>query len=97
MSIFMRLSDLIIMKTKIKMKQRSHKYGINKLNSIHGQIYSINIKTVSLWWCLHVLSNTKATFEAQFIKKLRNTEAKLNKSVTYKKSVFNIKIMRVCW
>ena len=35
----------------------------------------VNIKYVSVWWCLYVLSNTEATFEAQFMEKLSNTEA----------------------
>ena len=33
---------------------------------------------------LYVLSNTLATFAAQFMKKLINTEAGLKKSVAYK-------------
>ena len=33
-------------------------------------------------------SNTQATFEAQFMKKLSNTEAGLKKNVAYKKSVY---------
>ena len=33
-------------------------------------------------------SNTQATFEAQFMKKLCNTEAGLKKNVAYKKSVY---------
>ena len=37
--------------------------------------------------CLYALSNTLATFEAQFMKKLINTEAGLKKSVAYKKAV----------
>ena len=45
-----------------------------------------NIKIVSVWWCLSLLSNTSAN-EAQFMKKLSNTEAELKKSVAYKKSV----------
>ena len=36
---------------------------------------------------IYVLSNTEATFEAQFMKNLRNLEAKLKKGVSYKKSV----------
>ena len=42
------------------------------------------IKSVSVL-CLYMLRNTKATFKAQFIKKLSNTEAELKKSVAYKK------------
>ena len=36
--------------------------------------YIVNIKSV-------LLSNTEATFEAQFVKKLSNTEVQLKKSV----------------
>ena len=36
---------------------------------------------------LYALSNTLATFEVQFMKKLINTEAGLRKSVAYKKAV----------
>ena len=39
----------------------------------------INIESVSVWWGLHVLSNTQVTFEAQFMKKLSKTKAKLKK------------------
>ena len=37
---------------------------------------------------VHLLSNTHTKFEAQFIKMLSNTEAKLIKGVPYKKSVY---------
>ena len=47
----------------------------------------VNIKRVSVWWCLYVLSKIWATSEAQFMKKLNNTEGKVKKSVAYKKSV----------
>ena len=46
----------------------------------------INIKSVSVWWCFYVLSNTSATFEAQFMKKLSNTEAELKKALLIKKA-----------
>ena len=36
---------------------------------------------------LYVISNTQATFGAQYIKKLRNTEAELKKGIAYKRSV----------
>ena len=36
----MRLMGLIIIKMKIKMKSRSHRYNINKLRSRHGRKYS---------------------------------------------------------
>ena len=46
----------------------------------------VNIKSVSVSRCLHVLNNTKATFEVQFMKKLRNTEAELNRCLLKKAS-----------
>ena len=41
----------------------------------------LNMKRVSVkqWRWLYVLSNTEATFEAQFMKKLSNTNAELKK------------------
>ena len=47
----------------------------------------VNTECVSLWLCLYVFSNTDATFEAQFMKKLSNTEVELKKSIAYKKRV----------
>ena len=47
---------------------------------------TVNIKCLSMMWCLYILSNTKATFEARFMKKLSNTETELRKSVAYKKA-----------
>ena len=41
----------------------------------------MNIKSVSVWWLKYFLSNSEATFVAQFIKKSSNTEAE--KSVAY--------------
>ena len=37
----------------------------------------------------NVLSNTLATFKAQFMKKSSDTEAELKKRVAYKKSVYS--------
>ena len=39
---------------------------------------------------MYVLSNIWAAFEAQFMRKLSNTDAELKKSVAYKKSVYFI-------
>ena len=47
----------------------------------------VNKKSVSVWWYLYVLRNTQATFEAQFMQKLSNTEGELKKSVAYEKGV----------
>ena len=43
----------------------------------------VNIKSVSVWWYLNVLSNTQATFEAQLMKKLSITDAELKKKKHY--------------
>ena len=40
---------------------------------------------------VNTLSNTQATFEGHFIKKLSNTEAELKKSVNYKKA-YSVKL-----
>ena len=44
------------------------------------------IQRVSVRQYIYVINNTYATFEAQFIKKLSNTEADLEKSIAYKKA-----------
>ena len=46
----------------------------------------LNIQRASVWWWSYTLSNAWATFEAQFMKKLSNTDAELKKSVVYKKT-----------
>ena len=43
----------------------------------------VNVKSVSVLWCLYVLSNTSATFEALFMDMISKTEAELEKSVAY--------------
>ena len=68
----------------MKIKSRSHRYGINRLRCRYGHI--VNIKTVSVY----VLSNTQAISEAQFMKKLSNTEAELKKALLIKKCVMEI-------
>ena len=45
------------------------------------KIYHASVRS-----CLNVISNTEATFEAQFIKKLSKTEAELKICVAYRKS-----------
>ena len=62
---------------KIKVKNRSHIYDVNSPRS--RQV--VNIRSDSVWSHLHALSNTYATFEAQFMRKLSNTEAQLKKPV----------------
>ena len=56
----------------------------------------VNIRSVSVWFCVYILSNTEATFETQFMKKLSNTEAKLKKNIAYKKSVYLFRGTKIC-
>ena len=63
------------------LKNRSHKHDINRPRSRHGRKYSKYKKCLTMM-CLYVWSNTWATFEAQFMKNLKKTEAELKKSVT---------------
>ena len=79
---------------KMKMKNRLHRYDKIDLGLDMGTNIE-NIKIVSVWWCLSLLSNTSATSEAKFMKKLSNTEAELKKSVAYKKSVQLMKKLRI--
>ena len=67
----------------MKMKSRLHRHDINSPRSRH----IVNIRIISVWLCTYVLSNTKPTFEVQFMRKLSNTEADVKKSVSYKKRV----------
>ena len=75
---------------KMKTKNSSHRYDLNRPRASHGDKYNNNRKRVSVWWCLCVLSKTLATFEIQFIEKLSNTETELKKGVAYKKNVKRI-------
>ena len=43
----------------MKMKSRSHRHDINSPRSRH----IVNIRVISVWFCLYLLSNAKATFE----------------------------------
>ena len=54
----------------------------------------VNIRSVSVWFCVYILSNTEATFETQFMKKLSNTEAKLKKALLMKKEFNCVKVGR---
>ena len=46
------------------------------------------LKYTKMYLWLNILSNTQATFEAVFMKKLSNNEAKLKKVLFVKKGVF---------
>ena len=62
------------MKMKLKMKNSLHRYNVNRPRTRHGPKYT------EYKMCLG-----KATFETPFMKKSRNTEVDLKKSVAYKK------------
>ena len=66
-------------------KNRSYRYDINRSSSRYEHKI-VNINSVLLRRHLYVLSNTWATFETTFIKKLSKTEAELIKNVAYKKA-----------
>ena len=72
---FHEIIRLIIMKMEMKMKNKSHRYDINRSRSRHGHKYCKFKK------CLRVI-----ILEAQLTKKLSSTEAKLKKTVAYKKA-----------
>ena len=70
-----KIIRLIIMKMEIKMKNKSHRYDINRSRPRHGHKYC-KFKN-----CLSVI-----ILEAQFKKKLSSTEAKLKKTIACKKA-----------
>ena len=72
------------MKMKMKMKNRSHRYSINRPMSRHRHRYG-KYKTCHTMMML-ICIKQQATFEAQFMKKLRIIEAELKKSVAYEKA-----------
>ena len=60
----------------MKMKNRSHRYILNRARPRHGCKWRVPQLD-------DVYSNTQATFEVQFMKKLSNTKTGLKKSVAY--------------
>ena len=63
---------------KLKMKNRSHRYDLNRPKLRQRHKYSKYEKSLSMIM-LYVLTNTQATFETQFMKKLSNTKTELKK------------------
>ena len=48
---------------KMEMKNRSHRYDINRHRSRHGHKCSNNCdKSVSIWWCLCLLTHFQPMF-----------------------------------
>ena len=77
------------------MKNRSHRYDMNRHRSRNGHKYSKYKKSlnVTMPLCIKQLlrfESAEFPFKAQLIKKLSNTEAELKKRVTYTvKPVYN--------
>ena len=61
---------------RLKMKNGSHRYKINRPRPRYGRRYT-KYKSCRSIRMVYVLSKTQATFETQFMKKLINTEVKL--------------------
>ena len=58
-----------------KIKNISHRYDINRPRSRHRCKYGKYIICLTMMMLKHLSSNTEATFEAQFKRKLSNTDA----------------------
>ena len=69
------------------MKNRLQGNNINLSRPKRGRKYSKYKNHLSMTMLLYVLSNTEATYKAQFMEKLSNTEAELKRSAAFKKSV----------
>ena len=70
-----------------KQKNRSQRYDINKPSPRHGHKYTKYKMYLSIM--MVIFKQHLTTFEAQFMKKLSNTDAELKKkSVAFKKSVY---------
>ena len=74
------------MEMRLKMKNRSQRYNINRRRPSHGHKYTKYKVCLSIMTVICIKQHL-ATFAAQFMKKLSSTEAELKKSVAYKKSV----------
>ena len=71
----------------MKMKNRLHRYNINRPR-LDMDTNIVNVKNTLLWWYLYVLSNTYAVFEAQLMKSLNNIGAGWKESFAYKTNVY---------
>ena len=80
-----KIIRLILMKTKIKMKNRLHRYGINRPRSRHLQKYSKCKKCLSMMMLLSIKQHLSNIIWSSIHEKLSNTEVELNKSVAYSK------------
>ena len=60
---------------KVKKKNRSHKYDINRPTSRHGLTYTNKHKKCLSMMMLICIKQHPTNIEVQFMKKLRKTEA----------------------
>ena len=74
----------MVMKMRLKMKTRSQRYNIKRPRPKHGPKYTKYKMCCSIMMVI-CIKQYLSLFEAQFIKKLSNTEAEFKKSVAYKK------------
>ena len=72
---------------KMRMKNRSHRYDINRSRSRHEHKYT-EYKTCLSMMILICIQQHQATFGAQFMRKSSNSEAEMMQSIAYKKSVY---------
>ena len=70
-----------MMKMRLKMKNRLPRPEIDKLRPRHGHKYTKYKICHSIMMAICYVSNNSATFKAQFIKKLSNTERVEEKSI----------------
>ena len=85
--------QLIITKMNIGMKNRSYRYDTNRNSSLYQVINRSRFICVQIQMChtvmmLVCIKQHQATFQAQFMKKLSNTEADLKNALFTKKRVF---------
>ena len=83
---------------KMKKKNRSHRYDINRPKSIPGYKYSKYKTCFSIIMLIYVLSTPRHHLKlTQFMKKLSKTEAELKKSVAALGSVYGHNFTSVCF
>ena len=78
------------MKARLKMKNRSYKYNINRLKPRDGHKYTKYKVSLSIMMVICIKQHVSNTY-ISIHEKFSNTEAELKKSVAYKKSVYFFK------
>ena len=73
------------MKMRLKIKNRSYRYDINRPRPRHGHKYTKYKMCLNIMMVICIKQHL-SKFEAQFLKKISNTEVELKKSVAYEKA-----------